>query len=64
MRGWQPLESFLRKGTSVFSGCIAEGDNQCLLGEDGGKLKVVVLVDAKTSRSIIPIAATAPIPQL
>jgi hypothetical protein len=46
MRGWQPLESILRKGTNVFSGCLADGDNQCLLGEDGGKLKVVVLVDA------------------
>ncbi len=45
MRGWQPLESILREGTNVFSGHIADGDNQCLLGEDVGKLKVVVLVD-------------------
>jgi hypothetical protein len=46
MREWKPLESILRKGTNVFSCRIAVGDNQCLLGEDGGKLKVVVLVDA------------------
>jgi hypothetical protein len=46
MRGWQPLESILRKGTNVFSCRIADGANQCLLGEDGGELKVVLLVDA------------------
>ena len=46
MRGWQPLESILWKGTHVFSGRFAHGDNQCFLGEDGGELKVVVLVDA------------------
>jgi hypothetical protein len=40
------LESILRKGANVFFGLLAEGDNQRLLGEDGDKLKVVILVDA------------------
>ena len=41
MRGRQRLESILRKGTNVFFGLLAEGDNQRRLGEDGDKLKVV-----------------------
>jgi hypothetical protein len=40
------MESILRKGTNVFSCRIADEANQCLLGEDGGKLEVVLLVDA------------------
>jgi hypothetical protein len=34
MRGWQRLESILRKGTNIFFGLLAEGNNQQLLGED------------------------------
>ena len=46
MRGWQRLESILRERTNVFFGVLAEEDSQRLLGEDGGKLKVVIQVDA------------------
>jgi hypothetical protein len=48
MRGWEHLESILRTGRSVFFALLAEGDNQRLLGEDGDKLKVVVLLDANS----------------
>jgi hypothetical protein len=40
MRGWQHLESILRKGTKVFFGLLAEGDNQRLLGEMVKNLKL------------------------
>jgi len=45
MRGWQHLESILREQTNVFFRLLVEGDNQCLLGKDDGKLKVVINVD-------------------
>ena len=46
MRGRQHLESILREQSNVFFGLLAEGDNQRHLGEDNGKLIVVIQVDA------------------
>ena len=46
MREWQCLECILREQISVFFGLLAEGDNQHLFGEDGGKPKGDIQVDA------------------
>jgi hypothetical protein len=64
MRGWQRFESILRKGTNVFFGLLAEGDNQRLLGEMVINLKSLSWLTPITSQSIIPIAATMPINHL
>ncbi len=58
------MESILRKGTNVFSVVLQKETINAVWEKMAANSKLLSWLMPITSRSIIPIAATAPIPQL